>query len=265
MIGALAEGFVVLADPRLLQAARRAADFVMSTMWDGRTLKRSYKDGAARFNGYLEDYAAMANALIDLYEASLEMKYITQARALIDAVLERFIDRANGGFFFTSDDHEQLITRPKPLFDGSTPSGNSEAAMALLRLHAYTGEESYLRQAQRTIELFGGLMMQQPMGFAHMIEAVDLYYRGAVEVVLVGDPQTAEFKQWRERIGLKYLPNRALFAVNPAAPQAGLVPEAARGKTQVDGRLTAYVCRNFTCSPPCTSLAELEAELKQPA
>jgi uncharacterized protein YyaL (SSP411 family) len=265
MIGALAEGFMVLADPRLLQAARRAADFVMSTMWDGRTLKRSYKDGAARFNGYLEDYAAMANALIDLYEASLETKYITQARTLIDAVLERFIDRANGGFFFTSDDHEQLITRPKPLFDGSTPSGNSEAAIALLRLHAYTGEESYLRQAQRTIELFGGLMMQQPMGFAHMIEAVDFYYRGAVEVVLVGDPQTAEFKQWRERIGLKYLPNRALFALNPAAPQTGLVPEAARGKTQVDGRLTAYVCRNFTCSPPRTSLAELEAELKQPA
>jgi uncharacterized protein YyaL (SSP411 family) len=265
MIGALAEGFLVLADPRLLEAARRAADFVMTAMWDGRTLKRSYKDGAARFNGYLEDYAGMANALLDLYEASLDTNYIAQARMLIDAVLERFVDRANGGFFFTSDDHEQLITRPKPLFDGSTPSGNSEAAMALLRLHAHTGEQSYLREAQRTIKLFGGLMMQQPMGFAHMIEAVDFYHRGAVEVVLVGDPQTAEFKEWRERIGLKYLPNRALFAVNPAKPQDGFVPEPARGKTQVDGRLTAYVCRNFTCSPPRTSLAEFEAELKQPA
>jgi uncharacterized protein YyaL (SSP411 family) len=265
MIGAMAEGFVVLAEPRLLQAAARAADFVMTKMWDGRTLKRSCKDGVARFNAYLEDYATMANALLDLYEASLDTKYIVQARSLIDAVVERFADRANGGFFFTAEDHERLITRPKPMFDGSTPSGNSEAVMALLRLHAYSGEEKYLREAERTIKLFGGLMMQQPMGFAHMIEAVDFYYRGAVQLVLVGDPRSAEFKEWRERIGLEYLANRALFAVDPAAPQAGLVPEAARGKAQVNGRLTAYVCRNFTCSAPQTSLSGLEAELKHPA
>ncbi len=265
MIGALAEGYIALGEPRLLQAAARAADFVMTTMWDGRTLRRSCKDGVARFNAYLEDYAAMANALLDLYEASLDTKYISQARALIEVVLERFADRGRGGFFFTSEDHERLITRPKPLFDGSTPSGNSEAVLALLRLHAYTGEEAYLQQAQRAIKLFSGLMMQQPMGFAHMLEAVDLYHRGAREIVLVGDPGSAEFRQWRERLGLLYLPNRAFFAVNPAAPQPGLIPQAARGKTQVDGRLTAYVCRNFTCSPPQTSLAALEAELKRPA
>jgi uncharacterized protein YyaL (SSP411 family) len=105
--------------------------------------------------------------------------------------------------------------------------------------------------------------MQQPMGFAHMIEAVDLEYRGAPEVVLVGDPASAEFKEWRERIGLLYLPNRAFFAVNPAAPNDGFIPDAARDKPQVDGRLTAYVCRDFTCSPPQTTLAGLEAQLKR--
>jgi uncharacterized protein YyaL (SSP411 family) len=265
MIGALAEGFVALGEPRLLQAAERAADFVMTRLWDGHALRRSYKDGVARFNGYLEDYAAMANALLDVYEASLDTKYITQARALMDVVLERFLDRKNGGFFFTSEDHERLITRPKPLFDGSTPSGNSEAVLALLRLHTYTGEAAYLDTAEDTIKLFGGLMLQQPMGFAHMLEAADWDKRGAREIVLVGDPSSAEFSEWRERIGLFYLPNRALFAVNPRAPQSGFIPEAARDKTQIDGRLTAYVCRDFTCSPPQTSLAGLEAELKRTA
>src|SRR5262249_21374984 len=151
-----------LGDPRLLEAARRAADFVMTRMWDGHALKRSYKDGSARFNAYLEDYACMAGALLDLYEASLDPRYIAQARLLTDVLLERFLDRTNGGFFFTAEDHERLITRPKPVFDGSTPSGNSAAVMALLRLHTYTGEERYLREAERAIKLFAALIMRQP-------------------------------------------------------------------------------------------------------
>ena len=265
MIGALAEGFIALGEPLLLQAATRAADFVMNQLWDGHALRRSYMNGVARFNAYLEDYAIMANALLDLYEASLDTRYIVQARMLADVILERFLDRKNGGFFFTSEDHEQLITRPKPVFDGSTPSGNSEAVMALLRLHTYTGEERYLHEAQRAIELFAALMMRQPMGFVRMLEAVDFYHRGAREIVLVGDRGSAEFKEWRERIGLLYIPNRASFAVQPGADETGFIPDPAKGKAQVDGRLTGYVCRDFTCSAPQTSLAGLEAELKRQA
>jgi uncharacterized protein len=263
MIGALAEGFIALGEPRLLQAAVKAADFVMSKLWDGHALRRSFGDGVARFNGYLEDYAIMANALLDLYEASLDTRYIVQARILADAILERFLDRKNGGFFFTSEDHEQLITRPKPVFDGSTPSGNSEAVMALLRLHTYTGEERYLHEAEGAIKLFAAFMMRQPMGFAHLLEAVDFYHRGAKEIVLVGDRDSAEFKEWRERIGLLYLANRASFAVDPKTSEAGFIPDPARDKAQVDGRLTGYVCRDFTCSAPQTSLGGLEAELKR--
>src|SRR5260370_22809647 len=151
MIGAMAEGALAVGDPRLLEAAKRGADFVMTGLWDGRALKRSYKDGVARFNGYLEDYAIMANALLDLYEASLDTRYIAQARLLVDALLERFLDQKNGGFFFTSEDHEQLITRPKPRFDGSTPSGTSEAVMALLRLHTSTRQGRYKRESQRAL------------------------------------------------------------------------------------------------------------------
>ena len=157
MIGALAEGFRALGDERYLKAAARGADFVMTRLWDGHALKRSYKDGVARFNAYLEDYALFAGSLIDLYEASLDGRYLELARTMADVILERFLDREKGGFFFTSDDHERLITRSKAVFDGSTPSGNSAAVMALLRLHGYTGEERYFVEARRTLNLLAQL------------------------------------------------------------------------------------------------------------
>ncbi|HUY17943.1 MAG TPA: thioredoxin domain-containing protein [Candidatus Binataceae bacterium] len=261
MIGAFAEGYRALGDRRYLEAARRAADFAMSRLWDGRRLHRSYKDGAARFNAYLEDYALLAGAMIDCYEATLEARYLDHARTLGAVILERFLDRERGGFYFTSDDHETLIVRSKPSFDGSTPSGNSAAAMALLRLHAYTGEERYLSEAARVIRLFAEGIGKQPFAFAHLLEAVDLYQRGAVEVVLVkGDAAAAELADWIARIGQLYLPNRAIFVAVAGADS--FLPEAARGRPAVDGKLTGYVCRERSCSAPVTTLAALEAELR---
>ncbi|HLH75296.1 MAG TPA: thioredoxin domain-containing protein [Candidatus Binataceae bacterium] len=260
MIGALAEGGWALAEPRYLAAARRAAGFVMSTMWDGTRLHRSFKDGVTRFNGYLEDYAAMANALLDLYEASLERRYLEQTASLLSVVIDRFGDE-RGGFFFTSDDHERLVVRGKPAFDGSTPSGNSDAALALLRLHAYTGEERWWKAASDTLKLFAKPMAEQPFSFSHMLEVADFYARRATEIVLVGDPTAPSIGQWHRRLGARYLPNRALFVVDPANPDRGFLSPALIGKGQVDGRPTAYVCRDFTCSPPRTTWDELAADL----
>jgi uncharacterized protein len=261
MIAAFAEGYRALGDPRYLAAAERAIDFAMTKLWDGRALRRSFKDGVARFNGYLEDYALMAGAMIDTYEASLDPRHLEHARVLADVILERFIDREKGGFFFTSDDHEELITRTKAAFDGSTPSGNSAAVMALLRLHAYTGDERYATEAARTLNLFAGLIEKQPFGFAHMLEAADLYFRGPTEIVLVGDRASVEFREWIERLGLVYVPNRALFAADAPGGGRGFLPEQARDKPQVDGRLTAYVCRERTCSAPMTTFEAVIATL----
>ncbi len=263
MIAAFAEGYRALGDPRYLAAAERAIDFAMTRLWDGRALRRSYKDGVARFNAYLEDYALMAGAMIDTYEASLDSRYLEQARALAEVILERFSDREKGGFYFTSDDHEELITRAKPAFDGSTPSGNSAAVMTLLRLHAYTGEERYANQAARTLELFADLIEKQPFAFAHMLEAADLYFRGPTEIVMVGDRNSAEFREWIERTGLLYLPNRALFVADTQGGGSGFIPEQARGKPQIDGRLTAYVCRQRTCSAPMTTFEAVVAALAE--
>ena len=261
MIAAFAEGSRALGDPRYLAAAGRAADFAMTTLWDGRALRRSYKDGAARFNAYLEDYAAMAGAMIDTYEASLDPRYLEHARTLAEVILERFLDHEKGGFFFTSDDHEELIMRAKAAFDGSTPSGNSAAVMALLRLHAYTGDERYANEAARTINLFAELIQKQPFGFAHMLEAADLYFRGPTEIVLVGDRSSGEFREWIERAGLLYVPNRALFIADAKDGGGGFIPEQARGKPQVDGRLTAYICRERACSAPMTTFEAVIAAL----
>jgi uncharacterized protein len=262
MISAFADAYRALHDPRYLAAAERAVEFVMTKLWDGRALKRSFKDGVARFNAYLEDYAILANAMIDTYEASLDPRYLAHARTLADIILERFLDNERGGFFFTSDDHEELITRFKGAFDGSTPSGNSAAVMALLRLHSYTGEERYFREAERTIKLLRELMEKQPFAFSHLLEAVDLYLRGPTEIVLVGDRESPEFREWSERIGLLYVPNLAIYAIDPNNPLTRFIPEQARGKDQIDGKLTAYVCRERTCSMPITSYKSLEAEVR---
>ncbi|MDO8431948.1 MAG: thioredoxin domain-containing protein [Candidatus Binatus sp.] len=261
MIGGFAEGYRAVHDRRYLEAGERAADFIMTKMWDGRSLKRSYKDDVARHNAYLEDYAELASAMLDLYEASLNRKYLAQARTLAGVILERFIDREKGGFFFTSDDHEALITRSKAAFDGSTPSGNSAAVMALLRLHGYTGEKSYRVEAERTLKLFREFIEKQPFGFSHMLEAVDLYQRGPTEIVLVGGRDSAELQEWIERLGLIYVPNMALFIADPAGADGGFVPEQVRGKRQLDGRTTAYVCREHTCTAPIASFKELAREL----
>jgi hypothetical protein len=259
MIGALAEGFRALGDERYLKAAASGVEFVMARLWDGHALKRSYKDGVARFNGYLEDYALFAGSLIDLYDASLDGRYLELARTMADAILARFLDAEKGGFFFTSADHERLITRSKAVFDGSTPSGNSAAVIALLRLHGYTGEERYFVEARRTLGLLRSFVEQQPFAFSHMLEAIDLYQRGASEIVIVGERGTAE--EWIERLGLLYLPNRALFLADPRVSAGGFVPEPLRGKSQVGGRLTAYVCRERTCTAPITSFDALRGEL----
>jgi uncharacterized protein len=262
MIGAFADGYRAHHEVRYLEAGRRACEFILSKMWDGRTLLRSCTDGVARFNAYLEDYALLSGALVDMYEASLEPGYLVSARMLADIIMERFLDREKGGFFFTSEDHEPLITRSKAAFDGSTPSGNSAAIMVLLRLAEYTGEDRYQSEAARALRLFREFIEKQPFGFSHMLEAVDLFQRGATEVVLVGDSTAPEFRSWVERLGLLYVPNLSIFVADAGGTAAnGTLPEQVRGKRALDGRLTAYVCRQRTCTAPITEFKELAKEL----
>jgi uncharacterized protein YyaL (SSP411 family) len=263
MISAFAQGYCALGAADYLEAACRAADFAAAKLWDGNRLARCFKGGAASPAGFLEDYALMASAMLDVYEASLSRRYLELAEVLGRALLERFFDAEQGGFFFTSEQHERLIARPKPLFDGSTPSGNSAAVMAMLRLHAYTGERAYLEAAEGTLKLFIGAMAEQPFGFAHMFEALDFYQRGPVEIVIAAGSETAETGAWLNAIRGAYLPNRALFVVGPSRPVPAHLPEALAGQipARAEG-VTGFVCRARTCSAPIRSSEELAGLLR---
>jgi uncharacterized protein YyaL (SSP411 family) len=257
MISGLAEAIKIEAKPSYVDAANRTVNFFFAKMFRDGFLLHTYKDGTAKLLGYLDDYAFFATGLLDLYEANLERKHLERAVQLADMMLSEFWDEADGGFFYTGKSHEQLISRAKPIFDASVPSGNSLATHLLLRLHYLTGKDEYLQRAETVLRAYYDAMESQPFGFAHMLCALDFYLQKPYEIVVVGkrdDPQTQALLA---KIHSRYLPNITLQLASPQEPLEKISPLLA-GKTQVGGKPTVYVCRNFTCSAPVTAWEELE-------
>jgi uncharacterized protein len=244
-IAAFAEAGAALERSDYLDAARRGAEFVLGTLRDpdGRLL-RTYKDGEGRLNAYLEDHAFLLEALLTLYEASLERRWFEEATALADTTIARFGDPERGGFFSTSDDHEQLIARRKEIGDHPIPSGNSAAAFGLLRLAALTGERPYEEQAESVFRLFAGAAARQPEAFAHLLRALDFHLSPTKEVALIGDDLTTLTKVVRS----KYRPHLVLAG----GPENTPTPALLQGRPAIEGHPTAYVCEHFTCQAPVT-------------
>jgi uncharacterized protein YyaL (SSP411 family)/cytochrome c biogenesis protein CcdA len=178
MIGSFAYGGRLLEEPRYTTAAENAADFIFTTMWKDGKLLHVYRDGAAKLNGYLDDYAFLADGLLELYEATEDERWLTWAKELADAMLKDFQDDRSGGFFFTSDDHEDLLARSKDPFDRAIPSGNAVAVSALVRLGRIAGEESYLNASVQSLGAFNGSIQRTPVGTASMVLAVAEYFDG---------------------------------------------------------------------------------------
>lgn len=259
MLSAFADAAKVLGHPRYVEIARHNADFLWTRLYrDGRLL-HSCKDGQARFNAYLDDYAFVAAGLIDLYEATFERVYLDRAVELTETLLSRFWDEQEGGFYFTSNDHEALISRSKSAFDGAIPSGNSVAVLVLLRLSYLTENSRYLEKAEKTLRLFYDAMEQNPFGFSLMLGALDLYLRRPKEVVVLGPPQAEATTALLAQLHREFIPNKTLWCVDPQRGEQ--IPSLLAGKTQVDGKLTVYVCHNFTCSLPVTEWSALKALL----
>jgi len=254
MIGAFAAAYEVLGTPIYREAAERAVAFVSTRLVrDGRLL-RAWTTGEAKLDAYLDDHAFWLNALLDVYEATADLALVQRAADVGETLLARFEDREHGGFFFTASDHEALVHRPKPVFDGSIPSGNSAAVFGLLRLFHYVGDARFLASAERALATFASAMTANPFGYAHMIAAADFFARKPHEVVIVGrldDPATAAL---RARVHATYLPNHTLVIADPASAE-GLPP--AKDRPQVDGHATAHVCRGYTCSMPVTRADDL--------
>jgi uncharacterized protein YyaL (SSP411 family) len=259
MISAFARAAEVLDDVGYRAVAEQAVAFIESNLARGDRLLSTCKDGVAKLNGYLDDYAFFITALLDVFELTQERRYLDRARQLTDVLLSRFWDSNAGGFFFTSDDHEQLIVRSKPAFDGSIPSGNSVACRALLRLQSLTAEAKYLEPAEAILRLYAAAMREQPFGFANLYCAADFYVQQPREIVIVGD--SAACGELLRAARQVYLPNRSLQVVDPNRAQS--LPDLLQGKTAVGGGPTAYVCHRRTCSAPVTGPDPLRQQLSQ--
>jgi uncharacterized protein YyaL (SSP411 family) len=254
MISALAEAGAALGREDYLEAATRCAAFVLRDLRDadGRLL-RSWKDGSARLDAYLDDHAFLLEALIGLYEATGEPNWYGEAIAVADAMIERFSDPERGGFFTTASDHEPLAARRKDLDDSPIPSGNSSAAFGLLRLALLAGEGRYERHALGVLRLLFPLGVRHPQAFGHLLQAADFYLAPVKEVAIVG-PQS-EAGALLSVVRDEYRPHVVL-----AAGEADGVP-LLEGREPVEGHAAAYVCERFVCQAPVTSPEALAAAL----
>ncbi len=265
MIGAYARAALVLGDERYAQAAQRAADFVLTKMRRDGRLQRSYKDGQARHDGYLDDYAFLIAGLLDLYESTGVPRWLREAIAL-DAILERlYEDEQQGGFFMTSADHESLLAREKPAYDGAEPSGNSVQALNLLRLHEFTTDDRYRQRAERALEAFGERMAQAPAALSEMLLAADFRLDTPKQVVIVAPASRKQAEPLLAKLRASFLPNRVLSVAvegEDLAAQSQLVP-LLQDKRSRHGQATAYVCERRVCRLPTTDPEVFAQQLRK--
>jgi len=253
-IAALAEAGAVLGRPDYLAAAETCAEFVLGTMRDGNGhLLRTYKDGRAHLNAYLEDHAFMVEALLALYEAGFDPRWFAAARELAETMIARFGDDERGGFFSTSADHESLIARRKEVGDHPIPAGQSSAALGLLRLAALSGERSFADRALGVLALFGEPAVTHPDSFAHLLRALDFHLSRTREVALVGGDLTS----LADVVRATFRPHVVLAA----GPAGATEPPLLDARTEIGGEPAAYVCEGFACQLPVTDPTALEREL----
>jgi uncharacterized protein YyaL (SSP411 family) len=241
-------------------AARAAAEWLLSHARDarGRLFRTAAADGTAKLNGYLEDYAFLADGLISLYEACFEEKYLRAAGELADAMLKHFADPAGPGFFFTADDHEELLARTKETHDGSTPSGCAVAVMVLLRLAKLLDRRDFASKAEETLRAYRTTMSGHPMASGQMLIALDFHLGPTTEVAVIGPAGDDETVRALAAVRSAFRPNQVLAFHDPST---GPPPESIpllKDKPAVDGRVTVYVCENFSCREPLVGAEAVE-------
>ncbi|HEX7032729.1 MAG TPA: thioredoxin domain-containing protein, partial [Nitrososphaera sp.] len=257
MISGFAKGYGITGDVKYLQAAKKAVDFIESkvTAGDGRLL-RTFKDGRAKLNAYLDDYAFYVSGLLDLFAVDSRQTYLDRAIKYTDFMINHFWDEKEGNLFFTSDDHEKLIVRTKSFYDLAIPSGNSVAAANLLRLYHYAQNDDYLNRSVRIMKAGAMPAAENPFGFGQMLSSIYLYVKRPVEVTVIADGVT-EMAEWLRR---QFLPDGINAVVSPGELES-LQKKYAYFKGREGKPGTAFVCRNFTCSLPLKSQQELEKQL----
>ncbi len=267
MMKAFAECGAAFGRQDWIDAASKNAEFLLKTMHAGDRLLRTWKDlgdeaeSKAHLNGYLEDYSMLVDGLLALYQATFEPRWFESAKQIADEMVELFWSYDDAVFYDTGNDHEELLVRPRDIFDNAIPSGGSTAAVALLRLAIFTGEPAYHRTATASLRAARDMMVSAPQGTAHWINAVDIYNATAQEIVVVGNLGDGATLELIEIARSGFNPNRVIAASDHdgRAIDSPLLED----RPQIDGKATAFVCENYTCQLPVTEPEALTAQLEQ--
>jgi uncharacterized protein YyaL (SSP411 family) len=258
MISAFAKAGAVLAEPRYGDAARRAADFIASRMFDAETgiLLRRYRQGSAAISGFLDDYAFFTQALLDLYETGFEWRDLELAIRLTEKMLELFEDTEHGAFYSTAAGDATLVMRIKEDYDGAEPSGNSIAVLNLLRLAQITDRPDFRASAARALEAFGSRMVAAPVGVPQMLVAYDFSMSKAKQIVLVGERDAPDTRRMLAALHSRFVPHGIVLLVNAESRQAlaRYLPTIAE-MTAIGGQAAAYVCEDYACQLPTADVA----------
>jgi len=254
MLATFAEASAILQSEDYLVIARKNADFTLENLQKDGYLLRTWKDGQAKLNGYLEDYANFTDGLLEIFQVSGEMKYFDEAVRLADLMIAEFWDEGAGGFFFTANNHEKLLMRSKEFYDNATPSGNSAAADVLLKLAKLTGDEKYERYAVTVLRLVAPQIKRYAQAFGRVLSAMEFHLNPIKEIVILGEKgNELERKVWRE-----YLPNKIVVLAEGRSETS--IP-LLRERKMIDGKPTAYVCENFVCQKPVTTVEDLAIQI----
>jgi len=254
MLATFAEASAILGSRDYLEIAKRSADFILENLQKNGYLLRSFKDGQAKLNAYLEDYANFTDGLIELFQVSGDVKYLKEAKRLADLMIAEFWDEDAGGFYFTANNHEELLMRSKDYYDNATPSGNSAAADVLLKLSKLTSDEKYERYGITILRLVAPQIRRYPQAFGRVLSALEFHLSPTKEIVIIGEKGSElEREVWRD-----YLPNKVVVLSSEIKT---LEIPLLENRTRIDGNPTAYVCQNFVCQKPVSSVSELKEQL----
>jgi uncharacterized protein YyaL (SSP411 family) len=260
MISSLAYGGAVLQEKKYIAAAKRSAEFILDTLYKGGRLMRYYRDGRVIEKAFLDDYAFIAMALLDLYEATFDSKWLIEAKKISREMIELFADEERGGFFLTGKDGQKLIAPTKPGSDGPIPSGNSIAVLALLKLARLTMNQHLTEQAVKTLEAFSKQFEQSPAYSSAMLTAVDLWLGPTREIVIAGDADAEDTKQMVKLIHSKFLPEAVVLLHEQGKKGAAIeqIIPFIKNQTTIDGKAAAYVCENYICNQPVNNIEDFE-------
>ena len=260
MIAAIAKAGVVLGSEKFIEVAEKALSFVLETMLDkNEGLFHRYKEGEVAIGAFLDDYAYLIWALLEMYEATFKPEYIRQARDLTDDLLARFWDEENGGFFFTSEDAEELLVRKKDAYDGAMPSGNSVSMLNLIRLARLLGDNTYDDKAILLGRTFSDDIVHAPSAFSMMLVGLDFALGPSYEVVIAGDPEIEDTREMLDVIRKKFIPRKVLLLRGSEAQSKAITELAPFTKFHepLNGKATAHVCIDHNCKLPTTDVEQM--------